>query len=65
MRRTLTLKKDVLTELTALTDGDLGAVAGGVPTGKDICAVLTLEVGCGAPTCGRGCTGTSTARQTH
>ena len=55
MRRTLSLRKDVLTELTA---DELTAVAGGA-TVKDLCGPLSFAEGCQYPTCGPGCTGKS------
>lgn len=56
MKRTLRLKKDVLTELT--TD-ELGAVVGGADTVKTYCELLSIDATCGRPTCGRNCTAVS------
>lgn len=55
MQRTLSLRKDVLTELTA---AELTAVAGGA-TLKNLCGPLSFAEGCVRPTCGPGCTGVS------
>ena len=56
MQRTLSLRKDVLTELTP---DELTAVAGGTPTVQNLCRPLSLDDVCTRPTCGPGCTGVS------
>jgi hypothetical protein len=58
MKRALTLKKEVLTELT---NDELVTVVGGADASAklNICTVLSLDLGCGFPTCGPRCTGTS------
>lgn len=56
MKRTLHLKKDILTELT--TD-ELASVDGGAQTGAGLCYQLSLDATCGRPSCGRNCTAIS------
>ena len=56
-RRSLSLKKETLTELDAT---DLAAVAGGAETNGRVCDALSLRLDCGVPTCNNQCTNTST-----
>jgi hypothetical protein len=58
MRRSLSLNKEVLGELTTM---ELSNVMGAALTNGGICdKVNTLGLDCTIPTCGALCTGTST-----
>lgn len=58
MKRTLRLAKETLGEIA--TD-ELRDVVGAAQTQGEVCLVLSLNdvTRCGSPTCGYGCTGTS------
>jgi hypothetical protein len=65
--RALTLKKEVLAELTpdelrSVVAGDLQAISDPNP----VCVAISLSpnTGCTSPTCGPGCTGRSTLVKT-
>lgn len=57
MNRSLSLKKEVLTELT---HDELGEVHGAAMSVLAGCVDLSLKAACGIPTCGYTCTNTST-----